>query len=66
MSTPGLFRFASVRVVRLSFSSCGDEYELLASLRAARLLLLVNYRPEYQHPRGSRTCYAQLWLTPCL
>src|SRR2546428_8234155 len=37
---------------------------LVESLPAARLLLLVNYRPEYQHPWGSRTYYAQLRLDP--
>src|SRR5207237_10184175 len=37
---------------------------LVESLPAARLLLLVNYRPEYQHPWGSRTYYSQLRLDP--
>jgi predicted ATPase len=37
---------------------------LVESLPAARLLLLVNYRPEYQHPWGSRTYYTQLRLDP--
>jgi class 3 adenylate cyclase/tetratricopeptide (TPR) repeat protein len=37
---------------------------LVESLPAARLLLLVNYRPEYQHPWGSRTFYTQLRLDP--
>src|SRR5262245_2172543 len=37
---------------------------LVESLPAARLLLLVNYRPEYQHPWGSRTSYMQLRLDP--
>jgi predicted ATPase len=37
---------------------------LVESLPAARLLLLVNYRPEYQHPWGSRTSYTQLRLDP--
>jgi class 3 adenylate cyclase len=37
---------------------------LVESLPAARLLLLVNYRPEYQHAWGSRTCYTQLRLDP--
>jgi len=37
---------------------------LVESLPAARLLLLVNYRPEYQHPWGSRTAYTQLRLDP--
>jgi hypothetical protein len=30
----------------------------------ARVLLLVNYRPEYQHPWGSKTYYSQLRLDP--
>jgi class 3 adenylate cyclase/tetratricopeptide (TPR) repeat protein len=37
---------------------------LVESLPAARLLLLVNYRPEYQHVWGSRTYYTQLRLDP--
>jgi predicted ATPase len=37
---------------------------LVESLPAARLLLLVNYRPEYQHQWGSRTYYTQLRLNP--
>jgi predicted ATPase len=39
---------------------------LVESLPAARLLLLVNYRPEYQHSWGSRTYYTQLRLNPLL
>ena len=37
---------------------------LVESLPTARLLLLVNYRPEYQHRWGSRTAYSQLRLDP--
>jgi tetratricopeptide (TPR) repeat protein len=37
---------------------------LVESLPTARLLLLVNYRPEYQHTWGSKTYYAQLRLDP--
>ena len=37
---------------------------LVASLPTARLLLLVNYRPEYQHSWGSKTSYTQLRLDP--
>ena len=37
---------------------------LIDSLPTARLLLLVNYRPEYQHAWGSRTYYTQLRLDP--
>jgi class 3 adenylate cyclase len=33
---------------------------LVESLPTARLLLLVNYRPEYQHGWGSKTYYTQL------
>lgn len=35
---------------------------LVKSLPAARLLLLVNYRPEYGHGWGSKTYYTQLRL----
>ncbi len=37
---------------------------LIESLPAARLLLIVNYRPEYQHRWGGRTYYTQLRLDP--
>ena len=37
---------------------------LVESLPTARLLLLVNYRPEYQHGWGSKTFYTQLRLDP--
>jgi tetratricopeptide (TPR) repeat protein len=37
---------------------------LVESLPTARLLLLVNYRPEYQHGFGSKTYYTQLRLDP--
>src|SRR6516225_7216445 len=46
----------------------GETQELLNllvdSLATARILLLVNYRPEYQHQWGSRTHYTQLRLDP--
>jgi class 3 adenylate cyclase/tetratricopeptide (TPR) repeat protein len=35
---------------------------LVENLGSARLLLLVNYRPEYQHAWGSKTSYSQLRL----
>src|SRR5262245_62007880 len=35
---------------------------LVESLPTARVLLLVNYRPEYQHGWGSKTYYTQLRL----
>jgi class 3 adenylate cyclase/tetratricopeptide (TPR) repeat protein len=37
---------------------------LVDSLPTVCLLLLVNYRPEYQHGWGSKTYYAQLRLDP--
>jgi class 3 adenylate cyclase/tetratricopeptide (TPR) repeat protein len=37
---------------------------LVTSLPTARLLLLVNYRPEYRHGWGSKTYYTQLRLDP--
>jgi class 3 adenylate cyclase len=37
---------------------------LVESLPTARLLLLVNYRPEYQHGWGTKTYYTQLRLDP--
>jgi len=38
--------------------------KLIESLPTARLLLLVNFRPEYQHGWGSKTYYTQLRLDP--
>jgi tetratricopeptide (TPR) repeat protein len=35
---------------------------LVESLGSARFLLLVNYRPEYEHRWGSKTAYSQLRL----
>jgi len=37
---------------------------LIQSLPTARILLLVNYRPEYQHAWGSKTYYTQLRIDP--
>jgi class 3 adenylate cyclase/tetratricopeptide (TPR) repeat protein len=37
---------------------------LVESLPTVRLLLLVTYRPEYQHGWGSKTSYTQLRLDP--
>ena len=37
---------------------------LIESLPTAHLLLLVNYRPEYQHGWGGKTYYTQLRLDP--
>jgi len=37
---------------------------LIESLPTARLLVLLNYRPEYQHGWGGKTYYAQLRIDP--
>src|SRR5262249_26792667 len=37
---------------------------LIESLPTARVLLLVSYRPEYQHGWGSKTSYTQLRIDP--
>jgi class 3 adenylate cyclase/predicted ATPase len=37
---------------------------LSESVVSARILLLVNYRPEYRHEWGTKTYYTQLRLTP--
>ena len=37
---------------------------LVDSIGTARILLLVNYRPEYRHEWGNRTHYTQLRLDP--
>jgi class 3 adenylate cyclase/tetratricopeptide (TPR) repeat protein len=37
---------------------------LVDAIATARILLLVNYRPEYRHEWGSRTQYTQLRLDP--
>ncbi len=37
---------------------------LVESLPTSRLLLLVNYRPEYQHGWGNKTYYSQLRIDP--
>jgi class 3 adenylate cyclase len=37
---------------------------LVESLPAARLLLLLSYRPEYRHPWGSKTYYNQARIDP--
>src|SRR5262249_45502060 len=39
---------------------------LVESLPSARLLLLLNYRPEYQHGWSSKTYYRQIRLDPLL
>jgi predicted ATPase len=39
-------------------------YLLVDSVASARILMLVNYRPEYHHEWGNRACYTQLRLDP--
>jgi predicted ATPase len=39
---------------------------MLESLPTAQLLLLVNYRPEYQHSWGSKSYYTQIRIDPLL
>ena len=41
-----------------------ETQALVEGLPAARLLMLVNYRPEYQHAWGSKTYYRQLRIDP--
>ena len=37
---------------------------LVEGLPTARILLLVNYRPEYTHAWGSKTYYTQIRIDP--
>jgi predicted ATPase len=37
---------------------------LIAQLSTARILLLVNYRPEYRHAWGGKRVYTELQLEP--
>jgi class 3 adenylate cyclase/tetratricopeptide (TPR) repeat protein len=37
---------------------------LVDGIASARILMLVNYRPEYRHTWGNRACYSQLRLDP--
>jgi class 3 adenylate cyclase/tetratricopeptide (TPR) repeat protein len=37
---------------------------LVDSIATARILLLVNYRPEYQHQWGGKSYYTRIWLDP--
>ena len=41
-----------------------ETQALLDSLPTTRILLLVNYRPEYQHGWSNKTYYAHLRLDP--
>jgi class 3 adenylate cyclase/tetratricopeptide (TPR) repeat protein len=67
-----LLREAQVQPLLLVFEDLhwidGETQSLLDSLvdslPVAHLLLLVNYRPEYQHAWGSKTYYRQLRIDP--
>jgi class 3 adenylate cyclase/tetratricopeptide (TPR) repeat protein len=39
---------------------------LVESLPSGRILLLVNYRPEYRHGWASKSCYSQIRVDPLL
>src|SRR5262249_8297427 len=46
-------------------SETQDFLDVLSeSVASARILLLVNYRPEYRHEWGTKTYYTQLRLAP--
>jgi class 3 adenylate cyclase/tetratricopeptide (TPR) repeat protein len=56
-----------VSIENLHWIDAGTQAALdsvVESLPTASLLLLVNYRPEYQHGWGSKTYYTQLRLDP--
>jgi predicted ATPase len=57
-----LLVFADLHWIDAETQSLLDS--LVESLPTARLLLLVNYRPEYQHAWGSKTYYTRLRLDP--
>jgi class 3 adenylate cyclase/tetratricopeptide (TPR) repeat protein len=59
---PLLLVFEDLHWIDLETQALLDS--LVESLPTARLLLLVNYRPEYQHGWGSKTYYTQLRLDP--
>jgi predicted ATPase len=59
---PVLVVFEDLHWIDLETQALLDS--LVESLPTARLLLLVNYRPEYQHSWGGKTFYTQLRLDP--
>jgi class 3 adenylate cyclase/tetratricopeptide (TPR) repeat protein len=59
---PLLLVFENLHWIDAETQACLDG--LVESLPAARLLLLVNYRPEYQHDWSQKTYYTQLRLDP--
>jgi class 3 adenylate cyclase/tetratricopeptide (TPR) repeat protein len=61
---PLLLVFENLHWIDAETQACLDG--LVESLPAARILLLVNYRPEYQHGWGQKTYCTQLRLDPLL
>src|SRR4030095_4127235 len=59
---PLLLVFADLHWIDAETQALLDS--LVESLPTSRLLLLVNYRPEYQHGWGSKTYYTQIRLDP--
>jgi class 3 adenylate cyclase/tetratricopeptide (TPR) repeat protein len=57
-----LLRESQVQPLLVVFEDLHWIDSLVDSLGSARLLLLVNYRPEYQHDWGSKTTYSQMRL----
>jgi class 3 adenylate cyclase/tetratricopeptide (TPR) repeat protein len=59
---PLLLVFENLHWIDAETQACLDI--LVESLPTARVLLLVNYRPEYTHSWGGKTYYTQLRLDP--
>jgi AAA ATPase domain len=59
---PLLLLFGNLHWIDSESQACLDG--LIESLPTARILLVVSYRPEYQHAWGSRTYYTQLRIDP--
>jgi class 3 adenylate cyclase/tetratricopeptide (TPR) repeat protein len=59
---PLLLFFENLQWIDAETQACLDT--LVESLPTARVLLLVNYRPEYTHGWGGKTYYTQLRLDP--
>jgi class 3 adenylate cyclase/predicted ATPase len=59
---PLVLVFEDLHWIDSESQACLDS--LIESLPTARLLLLVNYRPEYQHGWGNKTYYTQLRIDP--
>src|SRR5207247_93669 len=59
---PLLLRFANLHWIDSESQALLDG--LIESLPTAHILLVVNYRPEYQHAWGSKTYYTQIRIDP--